>query len=159
MTACFFWLTLYLHKYHEVGVKSRMNSIFCTAYIIKMGVTVAMVLFFIFLALSRVFLGEHSYNQVFFGSQLGIAFAVVLHFLVKPVLKKLPSWARSRYGINKERGLYQISTSYMGCALILTTILPIVAATIVWVYGSQKEIDPELQKSIDQRIKAFCPEN
>ena len=146
MTACFFWLTLYLHKYHEVGVKSRMNSIFCTAYIIKMGVTVAMVLFFIFLALSRVFLGEHSYNQVFFGSQLGIAFAVVLHFLVKPVLKKLPSWARSRYGINKERGLYQISTSYMGCALILTTILPIVAATMVWVYGSSKEIDPELQK-------------
>jgi hypothetical protein len=113
-----------------------MNSIFCTAYIIKMGVTVAMVLFFIFLALSRVFLGEHSYNQVFFGSQLGIAFAVVLHFLVKPVLKKLPSWARSRYGIHKERGLYQISTSYMGCALILSTILPIVVATMVWVYGS-----------------------
>jgi len=62
MTACFFWMTLYLHKYHEVGVKSRINSIFCTAYIIKMGLTVAMILFFIFLALSRVFLGEHSYN-------------------------------------------------------------------------------------------------
>jgi hypothetical protein len=106
MTASFFWLTLYLHKYHEVGVKSRINSIFCTAYIIKMGLTVALALFFIFLAISRVFLGEHSYNQVFFGSQLGIAFAVILHFLVKPIVKKFPSWVRQRYGIQKQRGLY-----------------------------------------------------
>jgi hypothetical protein len=32
-----------------------------------MMLTVGMVLFFIFLAISRVFLGEHSYNQVLFG--------------------------------------------------------------------------------------------
>lgn len=64
-----------------------------------MGLTVAMVLFFIFLAVSRVFLGEHSYNQVLFGSQLGLALAAILHFLVKPLIKKFPSWARSNYGI------------------------------------------------------------
>jgi hypothetical protein len=63
MMATFFWLSLYLDKYFEVGaVRPRVRSIFCTAYIIKMGVTVAICLFFIFLALSHVFLGEHSYN-------------------------------------------------------------------------------------------------
>lgn len=68
MTASFFWLTLYLHKYYEVGApRQRMPSVFCTAYIIKMALTVAMCIFFIFLAMSRVFLGEHSFNQVFFG--------------------------------------------------------------------------------------------
>ena len=64
-----------------------------------MMLTVAMVLFFIFLAVSRVFLGEHSYNQVFFGTQLGVAFAAILHFFVKPIFKKFPSWVRERYGI------------------------------------------------------------
>jgi membrane-associated phospholipid phosphatase len=67
MTASFFWLTVYLHKYHEVGAIKKFNSVFCTEYIIKMMLTVGMVLFFIFLAISRVFLGEHSYNQVLFG--------------------------------------------------------------------------------------------
>lgn len=71
-----------------------------------MGLTVVMALFFIFLAISRVFLGEHSYNQVLFGSQLGIAFAIILHFIVKPRVKKFPSWIRERYGIHKQRGLY-----------------------------------------------------
>lgn len=88
MTSTFFWLTLYLHKYFEVGVtRPRMRSIFCTAYIIKMVFTVAMFLFFIFLALSRVYLGEHSYNQVFFGSQLGIVLALTMHYLLKPLVR------------------------------------------------------------------------
>ena len=69
MVSSFFWVTLYLHKYHEVGAPvPRMGSIFCTAYIVKMALTVALILFIMFLALSRVFLGEHSYNQVFFGT-------------------------------------------------------------------------------------------
>ena len=62
MTSAFFWITLYLHYYHEVGAKKQIKSIFCTAYIIKMGLTVALILFIMFMALSRVFLGEHSYN-------------------------------------------------------------------------------------------------
>jgi len=99
MTASFFWLTVYLHKYHEVGARQKFNSVFCTAYIVKMILTVALALFLIFLAMSRVFLGEHSYNQVFFGSQLGLAFAASLHFFIKPLVKKFPSWAREKYGI------------------------------------------------------------
>jgi PAP2 superfamily len=99
MTASFFWLTVYLHKYHEVGARQKFNSIFCTEYIIKMVITVALALFIIFLGVSRVFLGEHSYNQVFFGSQLGIALAGILHYFVKPLIKKFPSWVREKYGI------------------------------------------------------------
>jgi hypothetical protein len=87
MTASFFWLTVYLHKYHEVGAIKKFNSVFCTEYIVKMMLTVAMVLFFIFLAISRVFLGEHSYNQVLFGLQLGVALAGILHYFVKPLVK------------------------------------------------------------------------
>ena len=99
MTASFFWLTVYLHKYHEVGAIKKFNSVFCTEYIVKMMLTVGMVLFFIFLAVSRVFLGEHSYNQVFFGTQLGVALAAILHYFIKPVVKKFPAWAREKYGI------------------------------------------------------------
>ena len=69
MTTAFFWLTIYLHKYYEVGTKTKIrNSIYCTAYLVKVGMTAGLILFIMFLALSRVFLGEHSYNQVFYGS-------------------------------------------------------------------------------------------
>lgn len=62
MSATFFWITLYLNKYHDIGAKTKKMSVFCTAYIVKMAVTIAMILFFIFLAFSRVYLGVHSYN-------------------------------------------------------------------------------------------------
>jgi membrane-associated phospholipid phosphatase len=107
MISTFFWLTLYLHKYHEVGAKTpKIRSIFCTAYIIKMGLTIAMALFFLFLALSRVYLGEHSYNQVLFGSTMGLGLALVLHYFFKPLVKAMPLYLRQAYGINKESGTF-----------------------------------------------------
>mmetsp|Transcript_36679 Transcript_36679/g.49745 ORF Transcript_36679/g.49745 Transcript_36679/m.49745 type:complete len:100 (-) Transcript_36679:41-340(-) len=80
----FILVSLYLHKYYEVGVPRQRMSVFCTAYIIKMGVTAAMCIFFIFLGLSRVYLGAHSYNQVVFGGTLGIVLAAVGHYSIKP---------------------------------------------------------------------------
>lgn len=80
MTATFFWITLYLQKYYEVGHKIHIKSVFCTEYIFKIVFTIAMVMFFMLLAMSRVYLGEHSFNEVLFGSTIGITFAIVMHF-------------------------------------------------------------------------------
>jgi len=58
----FFWTTLYLHAYHEVGVKYPRMSVFCTAYIIKMAASSLGIAFMIFLAFSRVYLGTQAVN-------------------------------------------------------------------------------------------------
>ena len=58
----FFWLSIYLHAYNEVGVKQPRMSVFCTAYIVKMGATSLGITFLIFLGFSRVYVGAHSYN-------------------------------------------------------------------------------------------------
>lgn len=62
MGTSFFWITLFLHKYYEVGAKTKKMTIFCTAYIIKMGVVTSLMVYLMFLAISRVYLGEHSFN-------------------------------------------------------------------------------------------------
>lgn len=62
MTSSFILVTLYLHKYYEVGAKVMIRSVFCTAYIIKMALAGVIAIFLFFLAISRVYLGEHSYN-------------------------------------------------------------------------------------------------
>jgi membrane-associated phospholipid phosphatase len=60
--ASFFFLTIYLHKYYEVGHKVNIRTIFCTAYIIKMAFTAFLLIGLIFLAISRLYLGAHTYN-------------------------------------------------------------------------------------------------
>lgn len=58
-------------------------SVFCTAYIIKMCLSVALSIYLILMAVSRVYLGAHSWNQVMFGLSLGLAFAFIGHYFVK----------------------------------------------------------------------------
>lgn len=158
MTASFFWLTVYLHKYHEVGAAKKFNSVFCTEYIVKMMLTVAMALFFIFLALSRVFLGEHSYNQVLFGSQLGIALACILHYFVKPLIKHFPSWARDKYGIQKQKGIFEISNALIILAFLVTIVLPITVSTSIYLLVSSNSSSFDSNKeAIIHRMKMFCP--
>ena len=53
----FFWSSVYLHAYNEVGVRQPRMSVFCTAYIIKMAATCIGVSFLIFMGFSRVYLG------------------------------------------------------------------------------------------------------
>jgi len=90
MISSFIWITLYLHKYYEVGNRVVIKSIFCTAYIVKMALTAGICIFLMFLAISRVYLGEHSYNEVLFGGSLGATLAFILHFFAKNFIKKLP---------------------------------------------------------------------
>lgn len=153
MTATFFWLTVYLNKYFEVGAaRPKVRSIFCTAYIVKMGLTVAMCLFFIFLALSRVFLGEHSYNQVLFGSSLGITLALTMHFFLKPIVKRFPLWLRTVYGINKERGTFNVPSYIFLITLCAFIIAPIGLAYLVWVSTNAFILDP----NEENRIRTHC---
>ena len=86
----FFWLSLYLHQYYEVGVIKPRMSVFCTAYIIKMAVTCIGVTFLIFMGFSRIYLGAHTFNQVLFGTILGITLAYIGHYRVKPRFLEMP---------------------------------------------------------------------
>jgi len=58
----FIWVTVYLHAYYDIGIVRQRMSVFCTEYIIKMGVTAAGSTFLLFMAMSRVYLGMHTYN-------------------------------------------------------------------------------------------------
>lgn len=62
MNNVFFWFSLYMHLYNEVGVKYPRMSVFCTAYIVKMAATCLGVVFLIFMGFSRVYLGANSMN-------------------------------------------------------------------------------------------------
>jgi hypothetical protein len=52
MTNSFLLLSLYLHKYYEVGIPRKRMSVMCTAYIVKMALTCLGSVFLIFLAFS-----------------------------------------------------------------------------------------------------------
>ena len=142
MTSGFFWITMYLHKYYEVGAKREKVSVFCTAYIIKMALTVGLILFILFLALSRVFLGEHSYNQVLFGSSLGIVLAFGLHFTVKPLIKKMPQLLRE-------------TSALLPLVAILTLglVMPLCLAFGLYQLLGVSETHPASQ---DLRLQVFC---
>ena len=58
----FVLFTAYLNQYYEVGKKKQFNSIFCTGYIIKMALSAGLVIYTFFLVMSRVYLGQNSYN-------------------------------------------------------------------------------------------------
>jgi membrane-associated phospholipid phosphatase len=98
----FLWTTIYLHKYYDIGVKTKKMSVFCTAYIIKMAITSVGFVYLVLMMCSRVYLGAHSWNQAFFGASLGVSIAIIGHRSVKSWFYGL--WTRSlgenRYNIN-----------------------------------------------------------
>ena len=96
MCNVFFWLSLYLHLYSEVGVKYPRMSVFCTAYIVKMAATCIGCVFLIFMGFSRVYLGVHSMDQVLFGAILGATLALIGHYKVKPFFLGLPEMLYSQ---------------------------------------------------------------
>ena len=76
----FLWYTVYLHFFNDVGIKRKRMSVFCTAYIIKMAVTSIIITYIIFMGFARVYLGAHSYNQVIFGTTIGLVLAYIGHY-------------------------------------------------------------------------------
>eukprot|EP00347_Sterkiella_histriomuscorum_P014189 403361826 len=156
MATSFFWVSLYLHYYFEVGQRKKINTIFCTAYIVKMALTATLIIFLMFMALSRVYLGEHSYNQVFYGTQLGVYFAVTLHFIVKPQLKRLPKKLRNSSQITGNKSTFDINVILLLLSILLFIVLPIGLAFGIWHYSKDINLN---SANWDQRLKVFCEEN
>ena len=123
----FFWMSLYLHAYHEVGIKPVRMSVMCTGYIIKMAATCIGISFIIFLAFSRVFLGAHSINQVIFGTILGATFAIIGHYRVKPIFLALPESMRN-VGLGPK---YRVTVCSFFKAFMYGLILPMTLAVLV----------------------------
>ena len=123
----FFWLTVYLHAYHEVGVKQPRMAVFCTAYIIKMAATCIGVTFLIFMGFSRVYLGAHAINQVIFGVLLAITFALVGHYKVKPIFLDMPEYLYS----DMEGSKYQVTLMSYVKSMIFGLVLPMILASLV----------------------------
>ena len=130
----FFWLTLYLHAYNEVGVKQPRMAVFCTAYIIKMAATCLGVTFLIFMGFSRVYLGALSYNQVIFGATFGAALALIGHFRVKPVFLALPELLYSDEGGSK----YRVTVMTYIKTLLLGFVLPMSLAGFILLMNSDR---------------------
>lgn len=106
-----------------------------------MAITASLVIFLMFMALSRVYLGEHSYNQVFYGTQLGLFFAFSLHYLVKPVLKKLPKKLRNSQHSSNNRNVFEIKWSLIILTIIAFLVIPLAIAFGLWNYSLSLNID------------------
>jgi len=114
----FILITLYLHQYYEVGVQEQKMNVFCTAYIIKMAVTAALLCFFVFLSFSQIYLGASFLNQALFGLSLGVVLAFIGHYKVKPAFLDMPESAYSNVGGSSFQATY---TSY--CITIVLAFL------------------------------------
>lgn len=55
-----------------------------------MAVTCIGIVVLIFMGFSRIYLGVGTYNEVLFGSLLGLTIALIGHFKVKPLFLALP---------------------------------------------------------------------
>ncbi len=126
----FFWLSIYLHAYNEVGVKQARMSVFCTAYIIKMASTCAGITFLIFMGFSRVYLGAHTYNQVLFGTLLGAVLALVGHYKVKPLFLAMPEYLYSDEQGSKYGVTIKSYFKVVGCFLVFPFLLALTIAVL-----------------------------
>lgn len=97
-----------------------------------MALTSVLIIFVMFMALSRVYLGEHSYNQVFYGTQLGLYFAFALHFLIKPYLKRLPKKLRNSSISSNNRSTFEISTGLIILSIFSFIIIPFGIGFGIW---------------------------
>lgn len=130
----FFWLTLYLHLYNEVGVKVPRMSVFCTAYIIKMAATCIGITFLIFLGFSRAYLGLNTFNQVIFGTILGAVLALVGHFRVKPLFLRLPEMLYSDESGSK----YAVTAFAYVKTIFIGLLLPLAFATAILIMRDER---------------------
>ena len=150
----FFWLSIYLHAYNEVGVRQPRMSVFCTAYIIKMAMTCVGISFLIFMGFSRAYLGVGAYNEVLFGTILGATLALVGHFKVKPLFLSVPESlyndsAGSKYGVG--------CLSYIK-AIVLGLVLPWIVSCIVLGMVTDRAFHHSHEFKIRQ-IHAGCTES
>ena len=92
-----------------------------------MAGTCAGVVLLIFMGFSRVYLGVHSINQVIFGTLLGITFAFLGHYKVKPLFLSSPEYLYSDTGGSK----YGVTCLSHFKAMIYGYFIPMLIATMI----------------------------
>jgi len=150
MIGSFFYLSLFLYKYYEVGNKAQMRSVFCTAYIIKMAVTCALMIDLIFVCLSRVYLGAHSYDQVIFGTSLGVVLIFILHFFASDRLK---NFVQELKVPKKGNVSSNVSKVVLLMTFLVTLVLPLLLSYCLWKYKLAHHVPNE---EWNQRIRTSC---
>ena len=63
--------------------------------------------------------------------------AGILHYFVKPIVKRFPIWARDKYGIQKQKGVFDISNSFIALAALVSVIVPIAISTSIYLLVSK----------------------
>ena len=61
-----------------------------------------------------------------------MAIAAILHYFVKPLVKKFPAWVREKYGIQKEKGVFELPNVLFLLALLVFIVLPITIAVSIY---------------------------
>ena len=128
LNSTFTLITIYLHFYYDIGVKPKKMNVFCTAYIIKMALTAIGAIYLILLAISRVYLGAHSWNQVLFGALIGSFLAFIGHYTFKSFFYCL--WDRSLIDQKFKMSCIEIGKLALMCALCVITSLIVLAIRI-----------------------------
>jgi len=116
--------------------RQKMN-VFCTAYIIKMGLTVAMFIFFMLLALSKAYLGAESYDQCLFGASIGIVFAYVGHYNVKPYFLGMQD-SMSKVALADGKPYYKVKWNKYYFGLLYIVIIPLAISLLIYKIGQQQ---------------------
>lgn len=120
----FFWVSLYCHIFYDMMMSSDEG--FWKRKSVKFMSAIFLVVFLGLMALSRVYLGAHTLNEVLFGALLGSTMAAIGHFKVKPIFYGLPQMLYSR----EEEEKYDIdSWTYMK-VLFSSLVLPMGLATL-----------------------------
>ena len=127
LNSSFFWVSLYLHLFHDIGPQSqRWASQFWRKNFIRHIMAVVGCAFLGLLATSRVYLGAHTLNEVLFGTIVGSTWAAIGHFKVKPFFLGLPGRLHS----NEEEGKYAVDRWTYLKALFGSLVVPMCVATL-----------------------------
>mmetsp|Transcript_28903 Transcript_28903/g.21527 ORF Transcript_28903/g.21527 Transcript_28903/m.21527 type:complete len:121 (+) Transcript_28903:437-799(+) len=108
-----------------------MRSVFCTAYIIKMALTSLLMVGIIFMCLSRVYLGAHSYDQVIFGTSIGTTFIFIIHFFLSSKAKTFVQELRIPH---KGNFIFNVSSVLIMLIFVCTSVLPLALAYALYLY-------------------------
>lgn len=96
--------------------------------VVKAAATILLIIALPMMALSRVFLGAHTLNEVLHGTLVGLTLAYIGHYYVKPIILQLPS----KFVVtDNDNSSYKIPASAYFKALFFSFILPMSISTLM----------------------------
>ena len=136
---CFFWVSVYLHLFYDRMIinNSDGSTSFWNNRSVQFFITIFLTVFLGLMAISRVYLGAHTLNEVLFGTLLGVTIATIAHFRVKTFFYAMPEMLYSR----EEEEKYDINRWTYIKAILATFVIPmsIASLTLFLRYGDSEE--------------------